>query len=97
MKGGRKRKKRSKLKKKEKDEKDAEEVAQAEVTRCEQKASASEEATRRKVSESVILLQSHFPTLNGSLLTAELSVSDSSYLSCLIKGDVFSYLSSIIF
>lgn len=45
-------KKRSKLKKKEKDERDAEEVAQAEVTRCEQKASAGEEAIKRRVSES---------------------------------------------
>lgn len=47
-------KKRSKIKKREKDEKDAEEAAQAAVTRLEQKASASEEAIRRRASKPTI-------------------------------------------
>lgn len=46
-------KKRSKIKKKEKDEKDAEETKRAAVTRCEQIAAASEEASNKRVGTAV--------------------------------------------
>ena len=47
-------KKRSKIKKKEKDERDAEEMKRAAVTRCEQKALASEEVSNRRVGRVLI-------------------------------------------